>query len=45
MQLQKAKLPNITDDMISEMVKKIVEKFYPEKIIMFGSQVWGIPKE
>ena len=45
MQLQKAKLPNITDDMISEMVKKIVEKFYPEKIIMFGSQVWGTPKE
>jgi len=31
--------------MISEIVTKIVENFHPEKVILFGSQVWGQPKE
>lgn len=44
MQLQKVKLPIVTDVMISDIVRKIVESFCPEKIIIFGSQVWGVPK-
>ncbi len=45
MQLQKIKSPPITDSMMSEIVKKIVKNFHPEKIILFGSQVWSKPKE
>jgi len=45
MQLRKVNPPEVTDVMISEMVRKIVENFYPEKIIMFGSRVWGVPKD
>lgn len=45
MQLQKVNPPKVTDIMISEIVKKIVENFYPEKIVLFGSRVWGVPKK
>lgn len=45
MALQKIKPPQITDSIISEVVAKIVENFCPEKIILFGSQVWGKPKD
>jgi predicted nucleotidyltransferase len=45
MGLQKIKAPQITDSIISEIVTKIVETFHPEKIILFGSYVWGKPKE
>ncbi len=45
MQLQKIKSPQINEIVISEITKKIVENFNPEKIILFGSQVWGKPKE
>jgi len=45
MTLQKINPPPITESMISGIVTKIVEKFNPEKIILFGSQVWGSPKD
>jgi len=45
MALQKINPPQITDSIISETVEKIVKNFRPEKIILFGSQVWGKPKE
>lgn len=45
MQLQKIEPPRITKAVISEIVTKIVENFHPEKIILFGSQVWGRPKK
>ncbi len=45
MTLQKIKSPNITDDMISEIIKKIINNFNPEKIILFGSRVWGSPTD
>jgi predicted nucleotidyltransferase len=45
MSLQKIRPPQITDSIISEVAAKIVENFHPEKIILFGSQVWGKPKE
>lgn len=45
MQLEKVHPPEVTDVMIAEMVRKIVENFSPEKIILFGSRVWGKPEE
>lgn len=45
MALKKIKPPQITHSMISGIVAKIAENFHPEKIILFGSQVWGKPKE
>lgn len=45
MQLQKPNPPKVTDIMLSEIAKKIVENFFPDKIIMFGSRVWSVPKE
>lgn len=44
MQLKRITPPKITEPMISEIVNKIVKNFHPEKIILFGSQVWGKPK-
>jgi predicted nucleotidyltransferase len=45
MKLKKITPPKITDKMISNIVTKIVNNFNPEKIILFGSFVWGKPKE
>ncbi len=45
MKLKKITPPKITKKMISEIVSKIVDNFNPEKIILFGSFVWGKPKE
>jgi len=45
MKLQKIKPPRIAESMISGIVTKIVENFHPERIILFGSRVWGKPKE
>jgi predicted nucleotidyltransferase len=45
MKLKKITPPKITQKMISEIVSKIVDNFNPEKIILFGSFVWGKPKE
>ena len=44
MKLKKITPPKITDKMISDMVTKIVDNFAPEKVILFGSMVWGKPK-
>ena len=45
MKLKKITPPKITDKMLSDIVSKIVDNFDPEKIILFGSMVWGKPKE
>jgi predicted nucleotidyltransferase len=31
----------VTEEKIKKVTKKIVDEFQPEKIILFGSQVWG----
>jgi len=31
----------VTDDVIHEMVRRIVERFHPEQIILFGSRARG----
>lgn len=43
MQLKKITPPEINESMIKEIVTKIVNNFNPEKVIIFGSQVWGKP--
>ena len=36
-------VPDVTDTLLAEIVSKIVKHFHPEKIILFGSRVWGAP--
>ena len=35
----------VTEDQLSEIVKRIVENYKPEKIILFGSYAYGTPTE
>ncbi len=37
--------PPVTDSLLSEIVRKIVEAFHPEKIILFGSRAWGSARQ
>ena len=34
----------VTEQKIQQVADKIVQKFQPEKIILFGSWAWGTPK-
>ena len=34
-----------TEEKIAEFTNKIVNKFHPEKVILFGSHAWGKPDE
>jgi predicted nucleotidyltransferase len=34
----------ITEDLLQEMTRRIVEEFQPEKIILFGSYAYGQPE-
>ncbi|MFW6162564.1 MAG: nucleotidyltransferase domain-containing protein [Planctomycetota bacterium] len=33
----------VTDALLADMTRRIVERFDPEKIILFGSHAWGSP--
>lgn len=35
--------PEVTNRKIQEITQKIVAKFQPEKVILFGSWAWGKP--
>ena len=37
--------PEVTEDLLSQMVQDIVQKFRPKKIILFGSYAWGTPRK
>ncbi len=37
--------PKVTEDLLAQMVQKIVDVFHPEKVILFGSHAWGTPKQ
>jgi predicted nucleotidyltransferase len=39
--MRKPKLPKITQPLIRRMVKRIVQEFDPEQVILFGSQARG----
>jgi len=36
-------VPDVTDTLLSDIVSKIVKHFHPDKVILFGSRVWGAP--
>ena len=38
-------VPKVTEELLSNIVSKIVKHFHPHKIILFGSQVWGEPTD
>jgi predicted nucleotidyltransferase len=35
----------ITDDLLDEMTRRLVDELRPEQIILFGSRAWGTPRE
>jgi predicted nucleotidyltransferase len=35
----------VSDSLLQEVTRRLVEQFQPEQIILFGSQVWGTPTE
>ena len=35
--------PKVTDELLMEITKQIVENFHPEKVILFGSYAYGKP--
>ena len=35
--------PKVTPELLRELARKIAEKFHPNRIILFGSHVWGNP--
>lgn len=42
-QLKTVQHIGVTDNLLNEIVHKIVKHFHPLKIILFGSYVWGKP--
>ena len=36
-------MKTVNDNLLREMTQRLVEQFQPERIILFGSQVWGVP--
>lgn len=35
--------PEVTDALLGDVTRRIVEQFHPHKVILFGSYVWGKP--
>lgn len=35
--------PTVTDTLLSDMTRRIVEKFQPHKVVLFGSYAYGTP--
>ncbi|MCY3765444.1 MAG: nucleotidyltransferase domain-containing protein [Gemmatimonadetes bacterium] len=40
-----AKLQKITEPLLDEIARKIVDHFHPDQIILFGSHAYGLPKQ
>ncbi|MCC6442608.1 MAG: nucleotidyltransferase domain-containing protein [Armatimonadetes bacterium] len=38
-------MKTVADDIIDEIVRRLVVEFQPEKIVLFGSHAWGHPDE
>jgi len=36
-------MKTVTNDLLQEVTRRLVEQFQPEQIILFGSQAWGTP--
>lgn len=37
-------MPTTTEDVLPEIVRRLVAEFDPEQIILFGSRAWGEPR-
>jgi predicted nucleotidyltransferase len=35
--------PEVTDELLADITRRIVERFHPEKVILFGSYAYGKP--
>ena len=35
----------VSEEILAELTRRLVEEFDPEQIILFGSQAWGTPGE
>ncbi len=33
----------VSDEVLAEMTRRLVQQFQPEQIILFGSHAWGQP--
>jgi len=38
-------MKTVTDELLQEMTRRIVEQFQPEQVILFGSRAWGTPDQ
>ena len=38
-------IPEVTENLLDQMVQKIVNLFAPQKVILFGSHAWGTPQK
>ncbi len=36
--------PEVTEELLTQMVQKIVDGFHPDQVILFGSHAWGAPR-
>jgi predicted nucleotidyltransferase len=36
-------MQTVSQDILDEMTRRLVDEFQPEQIILFGSQAWGTP--
>ncbi|MDY7079306.1 MAG: nucleotidyltransferase domain-containing protein [Chloroflexota bacterium] len=36
-------MKTVTNDLLQEMTRRLVEQFQPERVVLFGSRAWGIP--
>lgn len=38
-------MKTISNDLITEVTRRLVAEFHPEQVILFGSYAWGTPNE
>lgn len=38
-------MKTISDDLLRELTRRLVEQFQPEQVILFGSHAWGVPTQ
>jgi len=38
-------METVSEEMLQEITRRLVEEFHPEKVILFGSHAWGEPNE
>ena len=36
--------PEVTEELLQGMVRRIVDEFHPHRVVLFGSYAWGTPR-